>query len=92
MFFPGSRYINMVPYQITRKDGTVIAVTRLPQPLPNPVIGFFPRQNSQRLDGIAAHFLSDATTFWKLCDANGSMAPDALTNHKLVGIPSKSIA
>jgi len=91
MFFPGSRYINMVPYQITRKDGAVIAVTRLPQPLPNPIVGFFPRLNSQRLDAIAAHFLSDPTTFWKLCDANGSISPDALGTHRLVGIPTKTL-
>jgi hypothetical protein len=91
MFFPGSRYINMTTYQITQKDGTVITVTRLPQPLPNPIIGFFQRLNSQRLDAIAAHFLSDPTTFWKLSDANGSIAPDALATHKLVGIPTKTL-
>jgi hypothetical protein len=91
MFFPGSRYINMAPNQITRKDGAVIAATRLPQPLPNPIVGFFPRLNSQRLDAIAAHFLSDPTTFWKLCDANGSISPDALGTHRLVGIPTKTL-
>ena len=91
MFFPGSRYINMATYQITTRSGVAISVTRLPPPLPNPVVGFFPRQNSQRLDAIAAHFLSDPTTFWKLCDGNGNICPDALASHKLVGIPSKSV-
>lgn len=90
MFFPGSRYINMTTYQIATRSGAVIAVTKLPQPLPNPIVGFFPRQKSQRLDAIAAHFLSDPTTFWKLCDGNDSICPDALASHNLVGIPGKS--
>ena len=89
MFFPGSRYSNLAQYQITQ-GGTMVAVTRLPAPSANPVIGFFPRQNSQRLDVIAAHFLSDPTTFWRLCDANDSVSPDALAGRRLVGIPGKS--
>jgi hypothetical protein len=33
----------------------------------------------ERLDNIAAQFLSDATLFWRLCDANNAMRPEALT-------------
>jgi hypothetical protein len=90
MFFPGSRYSNLTQYQITR-NGTVLAVTRLPVPSLNPVGGFFPRQNTQRLDAIATHFLSDPTAFWQLCDANDAMSPDALAVHLLVGIPGTSL-
>jgi hypothetical protein len=36
---------------------------------------------------MASFFLKDATTFWKLCDANNSVVPDALAARPLVGIP-----
>jgi len=87
MFFPGSRYEKMVSYQVTKSDGTVVAATRLPLPANPPLLGQHPRQSGQRLDLIAAHFLSNATAFWQLCDANNSLVPDALANHSLVGIP-----
>lgn len=90
MFFPGSRYSNLTQYQVTR-NGAVVTATRLPLPSSNPVVGFFARQNTQRLDAIATHFLSDPTTFWQLCDANDAMSPDALAVHPLVGIPGKSV-
>jgi len=89
MFFPGSRYQNLVPYTITRPDGTIVPATRLPLPLPNPVLGYYRRLAGQRLDLIASRYLADPTTFWRLCDANNSTVPDALGAHSQVGIPSQ---
>lgn len=89
MFFPGSRYIGQSSYQLTMADGTVVTVTRLPLPLQNPLQGYYPRGNAQRLDQIASHFLADATTFWRLCDGNDAIVPDALAVHNLVGIPGE---
>ena len=36
-------------------------------------------RQGDRLDNIAADFLGDPTLFWRLCDANDAMRPDALT-------------
>ncbi|MGN6362552.1 MAG: LysM domain-containing protein [Thermomicrobiales bacterium] len=33
-----------------------------------------------RLDNIAAHYLNDPEQFWRLCDANGALRPDELTD------------
>jgi hypothetical protein len=33
----------------------------------------------ERLDNIASQFLGDPTVFWRLCDANNAMRPEALT-------------
>jgi hypothetical protein len=87
MFFPGSRYFNLTTYQATTATGAKVTATRLPLPLTTRLQGYYPRQNSQRLDQIASYFLSDATTFWQLCDGNDSVAPDALAVQSLVGIP-----
>jgi len=35
--------------------------------------------DGERLDRIAAAELGDAEAFWRICDANDSMRPDALT-------------
>ena len=89
MFFPGSRYQTQSTYLVTRGDGTQVAVTRLPMPAPGRLLGFHRRNEGQRLDLIAAHFLADATAFWRLCDANNQIVPDALAAHELIGIPTK---
>jgi hypothetical protein len=90
MFYPGSRYEKTGTYQVTAADGTTLTVTKLPLP-PAPesvrLLGFHPRQDDQRLDHIANHYLADATGFWRLCDANGTVVPDALGTRSLVGIP-----
>jgi hypothetical protein len=89
MFFKGSRYENLSTYTVTKLDGTQVSVTRLPLPATPRLLGFHPRQAGQRLDLVAAHYLSDATTFWRLCDANNAVVPDALAARKLIGIPPK---
>ena len=33
-----------------------------------------------RLDNITARYLGDPEQFWRLCDANGVLRPDELTN------------
>ena len=87
MVFPSSRYAPMQPYTLTRADGTRVAVLRIPLPGPAGTLGFYRRNGGERLDAIAAHFLADATAFWRLCDANGAIVPDALATHDLVGVP-----
>ncbi|HEV2956319.1 MAG TPA: hypothetical protein VGX95_09380 [Xanthobacteraceae bacterium] len=89
MFFPGSRYEHTGTYTVTRADGTMVAVARLPLPLAAPLLGYHRRLLGQRLDLIAFHHLADATTFWRLCDANNAVVPDALAARDLVGIPGK---
>ena len=90
MFFPGSRYANAGTATVTRADGTIVTVTKLPLSAQNPLLGFHRRLGGQRLDLIAAHYLKDATAFWQLCDANNAMVPDALGAHDLIGIPAES--
>ena len=91
MFFPGSRYQNTGSYMVSRPDGATVVVAKLPLRLTDPLLGYHRRQRSERLDLLAYHFLSDATTFWRLCDVNNSMVPDALGSADLVGIPGRSL-
>lgn len=88
MFFAGSRYEKTGTYLVARQDGASVAVVKLPRP-PERVrlLGYHPRQEEQRLDHIANHYLADPAGFWRLCDANDAVVPDALAVHPLVGIP-----
>lgn len=35
--------------------------------------------DGERLDNITAQYLGDPEQFWRICDANGAMRPDELT-------------
>ena len=87
MFFPGSRYQNFATYVVTRPGGVGATVVRSPLPARTQLRGYHPRLLAQRLDLVAAHYLVDPTTFWRLADANNAMVPDSLDTHDLVGIP-----
>jgi hypothetical protein len=89
MFFPGSRYENMPTYTVKLASGATVTAVVLPAPNRSPVLGAYPHDDSQRLDLVANHFLADPTTFWRLCDANGTVCPDALAARALVTIPAK---
>ena len=87
MFFPGSRYASLSPYDVTLPGGTMVQAIPLPLPGSPAVLGYHRRTQGQRLDHIAARYLGDATAFWRLCDANDAVVPDALAARDLIGIP-----
>ena len=87
MIFPGSRYQNSGTTLATQPDGQKVPSLKMPLPRPPVVQGFVRRMSGQRLDLIANQYLTDPTAFWRLCDANNSVVPDALANSALVGIP-----
>ena len=88
MFFAGSRYADAGTYIFTDRGGRKLALTRIPLPVAAPLRGFLRRAQGQRLDLIAYEFLHDPTAFWKLCNANNAMSPDALLARDRVGVPN----
>lgn len=88
MFFPGSRYLGQTIYTTT-VDGVSVTATTLPLPESKPLRGFHRRLQGQRLDLLSNRYLADPTAFWRLCDASGTVAPDALGARDLVAIPDK---
>lgn len=91
MVFPGSRYSSANTYTAQRPDGSTVTVLKIPLPGPALVRGYYRPDAARRLDVIASFFLKDATTFWRLCDANNSVVPDALAARPLVGIPNNPV-
>lgn len=89
MSIPGSRYEKTETYLMTTRDGLVVKALRLRLPSSRRLVGFHLRKQGQRLDHLAAKYLADATRFWELCDANGTIVPDGLAVHEHIGIPTK---
>jgi hypothetical protein len=87
VFFPGSRYQTQAIYQVTSPGGVLATAVTVPLPIAPALIGFHKRRQGDRLDLVANHYLGDATAFWRVCNANNAMVPDALTTHMLIGIP-----
>ena len=89
MFKSNSRYANAGTYTVNTASGETLAVSRLPvRPRPS-IRGLHSRTEGQRPDALAAHYLADATAFWRLCDAGDALAPDALAARDQVAVPAK---
>jgi hypothetical protein len=89
MFSSNSRYANAATYTATTGEGRRITAVRFPPPSQGRLLGFHQRLDGQRLDLIASFYLRDATAFWRICDANNAVVPDALAAHEEIGIPEK---
>ena len=89
MFKRNSRYASAPTYTVLLPDGKLVTAVRLPIRTGPPLRGIHPRNDGQRNDLIAHHYLDDPTTFWRLCDASGTVSPDALAARAAVIIPRK---
>lgn len=89
MFSPTSRYYGLAIHRYAVADGREVNVVSFPRRESPALLGFHRRQEGQRLDLIAAHYLKEPTAFWQLCDANDAPSPHALEARALIGIPRK---
>jgi hypothetical protein len=83
-FPPDSRYYGSGTLSYTGPDGqtiTYLARRFVPQPgAPNfATVAQHTVRQGDRLDLIAAKYLGDPLMFWLICDANGAIQPDQLT-------------
>jgi len=81
-FPPTSRYCSIDTATIELADGhTVIYLKRrfIPSPDNFALLQMHVVTQGERLDNITAKYLNDPEQFWRVCDANGAMRPDELT-------------
>jgi hypothetical protein len=81
-FPPNSRYNGIATLDHVLPDGR--EVNYLARRFVPPMERFTPFANhvviaGDRLDTLAAKYLGDPEQYWKLCDANGALRPDELT-------------
>jgi hypothetical protein len=81
-FPPTSRYYGIETATIQIADGrTVIYLRRrfVPSPDKFALLQYHTVTQGERLDNITAKYLNDPEQFWRICDANGALRPDELT-------------
>jgi hypothetical protein len=79
---PMSRYSGIETATLETAEGRVIIFLRrrfLPQPERFALLQEHVVLQGERLDNITAKYLGDPEQFWRVCDANGAMRPDELT-------------
>lgn len=82
LFPPNSRYHGIETVKLTAADGRPVVYLRrrfVPPPEQFTLLLEHTVTQGDRLDNIAAKYLGDPEQFWRICDANGAMRPEALT-------------
>jgi len=81
-FPPDSRYHGVETAELTTASGQVVAYLRrrfVPAPERFAVLQEHVVVDGDRLDNLTERYLGDPEQFWRLCDANGALRPDELT-------------
>lgn len=82
MFDFTSRYYNIPVAELETADGKKIVYLRrrfVPPPERFDLLQEHTVSEGDRLDNLAAQYLGDPEQFWRLCDANGAVRPEELT-------------
>jgi hypothetical protein len=82
-FPPGSRYHDVDLATLELPDGRSVAYLRrrfVPAPESLALLREHAARAGERLDQIATLHLGDPEQFWQIADANGALAPEALTD------------
>jgi hypothetical protein len=88
VFGQSSRYVKAGTYQARLPTGGVATALVLPGPRSPAPIGYHPSALGDRLDLVAVRYLNDPTGFWRLLDANNSLAAGSLESRPLIGVPA----
>ena len=81
-FEPTRRYYQLETAEHETADGRKIVHLRrrfVPPPGSFETIAEHTVKQGERLDQIAAEYLDDPEQFWRICDANGAVDPEELT-------------
>lgn len=81
-FSPTSRYNGIETTRLETPDGKDVVYLRrrfVPSPERFALLYEHIVKQDERLDNITARHLGDPEQFWRVCDANGAMRPEELT-------------
>ena len=89
LFDEKSRYVtNASIYEATDRRGRNIAALTVAAKPAQTLLGEHLRKEGQRLDHLASFYLQDPNGFWRVCEINDAMLPDALAEADIVKIPT----
>ncbi len=91
MFDDKSRYANLKPYIVVDHRGRKVSVVPVPKASEEVSVGTHILKQGQRLDHLAQKYLGDPAGFWRICELNNVMLPEALTEAEEIAIPRKRL-
>ena len=89
MFDKKSRYEKLETYKVTDRRGRTVNVVPVPPAPVQTELGVHIMKQGQRLDHLALKYLDDPAGYWRICEMNDVMLPEALTEAQEIAIPRK---
>ena len=90
-FASASRYVrNSNAYLTTGADGRAVTAVAPAAPPDQKLLGDHLLGEHERLDHLANYYLGDPTAFWRICEMNDLLVPDAALALRALRIPSRS--
>ena len=89
MFDKKSRYEKLETYNVADQRGRTVVVVPAPPAPDQTALGLHIMKQGQRLDHLALKYLNDSAGYWRICEMNDVMLPEALTEAQEIAIPGK---
>jgi hypothetical protein len=90
VFDTTSRYAKTQIYSVTDHRGRQVSIVAVPDAPTQGLLGYHVLRQGQRVDHLAAHYLNDPTGFWRICEENDVMLPEALSEAPEIAIPTRA--
>ena len=88
MFDDKSRYAGVETYETTDRRGRRVRAVFVPAQIDESPVGRHILREGERLDHLANLYLFNPTGYWRICDMNDAMLPDALAEREELFIPA----
>ena len=90
MFDDKSRYASAPTEAVPDTRGRLVTAVLPPPPPAQTQLGIHALRQGERLDHLAALYLSNPTAYWRIAEQNDVMLPEALTEAREIEIPVKT--
>jgi hypothetical protein len=89
MFDAKSRYFKLTPCLVKDHRGREVKVVPVPPPPKQSLLGIHFHKEGERIDHLAAKYLSDPAGYWRIAELNDVMTAEVLSEAREIEIPGK---
>ena len=89
MFDAKSRYFKVTPYIMKDHRGRDVTVVPFAPAPEQSLLGIHFFKQGERLDHLAAKYLSDPAGYWRIAEQNDVIFPEVLSEAREIEIPGK---
>lgn len=90
LFDEKSRYVRpaLETYSVIDTRGREVRALAVPEHSREQAVGRHLRREGQTLDQLASAYLDDPHAYYRICELNDAILPDALEEREMIEIPS----